>query len=187
MKQQIDNNKAFERHLSDWHIEELLIDSPPGGRGVQSADAAGWASNGSLRHLHGCDLCRSRMEQLGEVLSLYRQAAVYESEHALRAAPTRAANATSSLPLQRRHGLSWILAGWALALMLLVAAALPAYLAHRERDRRQLADAARNRLLMEQARDNLLLQQVDQEVTESVPYPLESLTHLVVASGSKDE
>jgi hypothetical protein len=149
------------KHLSGWQMEELIISGERrGGRQVWS-------------HIESCALCRSEKDRLEALVELYRQSALLVTEEQSMAAPSSAHSSVRS----KTKILSWSVARWALALLLLIGTLIPLLLFHQSK-RREAA---------EMARDNQLLEQVDQEVTESVPQPLESLTHLIVASGTTQQ
>jgi hypothetical protein len=158
-------------HFSDWEIDERLIQA--GERDFKNAD-----NEEASRHLAECEPCASRPAALHEVLSLYREEYLRESNQSLIEHPIRRSRTKRPGPADRvRIFASRVLSpkewGWAVALVLLIAAMAPTIILHRRAVREEQI-----------ARDNLLLQQIDQEVSESVPNPLQSLSNLVVADES---
>jgi hypothetical protein len=120
-------------------------------------------------HLITCESCRSEWARLDEMLQLYRSSATLTANSVIASQPlfiVPQSGSRGKLP-----GLKWIFAG-----ALLVGLSLPIFEQHREQQRHAA----------EIARDNLLLEQVDQAVSEPVPQPLESLRHLVVAEKKTD-
>ena len=115
-------------------------------------------------HLVSCGLCRSQWGCLDEILQLYRSSATLTANSVIASQPFFIVPQSGSRG--KRPGLKWIFAG-----ALLVGLSLPIFEQHREQQRHAA----------EIARDNLLLEQVDQAVSEPVPQPLESLRHLVVS------
>jgi hypothetical protein len=182
-------------HLSDWQIEELLIglvgrgeDSSRTDAGLVEAHTFGYETHDpALWHLQGCEFCRSRKKRLQESVSLYREAALLKTIDAFDSAfAANGGMAAHKMHTSLSHRPFW---GWGkrvLAFLFLLAVLVPAFVA-RERERREAREVARDHLLQEQAKDNLLLEEVDEEVTESVPHPLQSLTRLVVANGTNEE
>ncbi len=115
-------------------------------------------------HLITCDSCRSEWARLDEMLQLYQASATLAADSVMGPRPIFIAPGSGSRG--KLPGLKWIFAG-----ALLAGLALPVLEKHREQQRHAA----------EIARDNLLLEQVDQAVSEPVPQPLESLRHLVVS------
>lgn len=115
-------------------------------------------------HLITCESCRLEWGRLDELLQLYKSSATFAADSVITPQPIFIAMQSTS----RRNlpGLKLIFAG-----ALLVGLFLPFFEQHREHERRAA----------EIARDNLLLEQIDQAVSEPVPLPLESLRHLVVS------
>jgi hypothetical protein len=115
-------------------------------------------------HLISCASCRSQWGSLDEMLQLYRSSAMFAAHSVVSREPIfifPQSGSRGKLP-----GLKWIFAG-----ALLIGLSFPIFEQHREQQRHAA----------EIARDNLLLEQVDQAVSEPVPQPLESLRHLVVS------
>jgi hypothetical protein len=182
-------------HLSDWQIEELLIGplETRGGMPVQyevqcdlEVEAEVKAQDQPRIHLDHCPLCSARKKRLEDTLLLYREAALIEandaSQRALAANHSKAAQGT---PTFSAYPLLW---GWrtrAFAFLLLLVVLIPAFVT-RERERHEAQQATRNHVLQQQAKDDLLLEQVDQEITESVPQPMQSLTQPVLDDGTEE-
>lgn len=192
-------------HLSDWQIEELIIaPSAPIPLGIHSdtrggipaGPGSGSGSEGqdqARRHLEYCPLCASKKERLNQTLLLYREAALIEtseaaSNRAMAPVPFRAIDAGQTDSSVFFHRLFW---GWrarAVAFLLLLVVLVPAFVS-RERKHHQAQEFLRSRLLEQQAqakvaKDDQLLQQVDEEITESVPQPMQSLTQPVLDDGT---
>lgn len=179
-------------HLSDWQIEELLIapldafNGIPGRRGI-----ANETEHQARLHLENCRLCGSKKERLEETLLLYRQAALIKanevagSNRAMAVISGRAMNAHQ--PYAFFSDAFWRWPARAVAFLLLLAVLIPAFVS-RERQRHHAQEFVKNRLLQEreqaQTKDDQLLQQVDQEITESVPEPMQPLTQPVLDNGS---
>ena len=115
-------------------------------------------------HLITCESCRSEWGCLDELLEQYKSSATLAANSMIVAQPqfTVAASRTR----WRIFPLIWVCAS-----VMLVGVSVPLY-EHRRAEQQQRAAAI--------ARDNLLLEQVDLEVSEPVPQPLESLRNLVV-------
>jgi len=115
-------------------------------------------------HLISCESCRSEWGHLDEMLQLYKSSATLAADSVIAPQPIFVARQSASRGNVPR--LKLIFAG-----AILVGMFLPFFEQHRQHERRAA----------EIARDNLLLEQVDQAVSEPVPQPLESLRHLVVS------
>jgi hypothetical protein len=115
-------------------------------------------------HLISCESCRSEWGHLDEMLQLYKSSATLTADSVISPQPIFIARQSTSRGNLPR--LKLIFAG-----AILVGLFLPFFEQHREHERHAA----------QIARDNLLLEQVDQAVSEPVPLPLESLRHLVVS------
>jgi hypothetical protein len=153
-------------HLSSWQIEELII----AGASTEASEtdiAAMW-------HLEACEHCKASMDRLQGYIDLYRDSALIQT----RASETK--SCTFPYPAPQPYWTLWHMATWGLALILLVAVFVPMLVQQQRVDRRP---QQRPSTAAQIATDDLLLQKVDEEVTYSVPQPLESLTD-PVADGS---
>lgn len=153
-------------HLSSWQIEELII----AGR-ITEAPETGIAA---MRHLEACELCKASMDRLQGYIDLYRDSALIETR------ASEAKSGTLPYPAPQPYWTLWHMATWGLAFILLVAVFVPMLVQQQRVDRRP---QPRPSTAAQIATDDLLLQKVDEEVTYSVPQPLESLTD-PVADGS---
>jgi hypothetical protein len=120
-----------------------------------------------LHHLTECASCRAAVERLEDGVALYRRAAVDWTSECLATRPRQPLIVVSrSLPAA---ALRWAIA----AAVLLVFALLPFHFL----SPRPVPHSA-------EISDDALLQQVDDQVSVSVPASMESLTHLVSADSS---
>jgi predicted anti-sigma-YlaC factor YlaD len=137
-------------HLSAWEQEEYLLDQ----RTPQM-----------LRHLSQCEECRAAVEQLQQGVSIYRRAAVQWSAESLAAQPQR-------MPLVPARPQPMLALRWAVAaivpIVLLLLALFPLHVSHSH----PVQPAA-------QISDDALLDEVDEQLSVTVPSSMESLTHLV--------
>jgi hypothetical protein len=181
-------------HLTDWQIEELIL-NPPAVRGKGLGTLSGRVhgknressglnseveptlSEDAQMHLETCPACRFRKMSLEETLLLYRRAALLRAEEAMPAIGLRGAPAPSDSFFSFEVFGRWRAQAVVFLLMLLVL--IPTLVAH-EKHEQEARQAARNHVIREQTKDDLLLQQVDQEITESVPQPMQSLTQPVL-------
>ena len=115
-------------------------------------------------HILSCESCRSEWGRLDELVQLYKSSATFAAESITDSQPHFK---FASLRSKKNNRIAIL----ACAGLLVFAASIPVYEHHQD----QQGQAAQI------ARDNLLLQQVDTEVSEPVPEPLNSLRHLVVA------
>ena len=128
----------------------------------------GEATPEMLGHLTECAPCRAEVARLEHGVAVYRKAALEWSSECLATRPQRPHMAV-------RRGLPAAALRWAIAAaVLLVLALLPFHVGSR-RPVQRTAEIS----------DDVLLQQVDEQVSVSVPASMESLTHLVsTESGS---
>jgi hypothetical protein len=138
-------------HLSAWEQEEYLLDQ----RTPQM-----------LRHLSQCAECRAAVEQLEQGVSIYRRAAVQWSAESLAARPQH-------MPLVPVRPQPMLALRWAMAAMIpIVLLLLVLFPLHDVSHPHPVQPAA-------QISDDALLDQVDEQLSVSVPSSMESLTHLV--------
>jgi hypothetical protein len=138
-------------HLSVWEQEEYILQ--------QSADQR------TLRHLEECAQCRDSVARLEDGLAIFRGAAMKWSAECLEARPAP----RHFVSEQRPSNFRWAFAA-VIPLVLLLLALLPLHLSTPPPSR----PAA-------QMSDDALLEQVDEQVSVTVPSSMESLTHLVSA------
>lgn len=143
-------------HLSVREQQEYLIDQPV---------------PGVLRHLAECAECRTAVDQLESSVKIFRDAAVMWSAECLAARPRQwqFARARKSTANARR----WVMAT-ALPLIFLLCVFLGLHLTS--------APPAHTEAKIS---DDVLLEQVDEQLSVAVPSSMESLTHLVSADGSQ--
>jgi anti-sigma factor RsiW len=138
-----------------------------------------------LRHLLECTACRAGVARLEQGIAVFRSAAVEWSAQSLASRPQQ----LQSVSL-RKFSISAMRWGFAalVPLVLLLLALLPLHLFHSSS--RQTAHPA-VQISAAQISDDALLEQVDEQVSVTVPSSMESLTHLVstdnanAAAGSK--
>jgi hypothetical protein len=159
-----------QEHLSSWQIEELII----AGRITEAPETG----NAAMRHLEACELCKASRDQLQEFIDLYRDSALVQTNAA------ESQSRTFSYPAPQPYWSLWRMATLGLAFILLVAVFVPVLLQQQRVERRQ---QQQRRTAAQMATDDLLLQKIDEEVTYSVPQPLQSLTDPVADAGSKNE
>lgn len=154
-------------HLSAWEQEEYILNQ---GAGQQDPQV--------LRHLAECVACRAEVARLEQGVAVFRNAAVDWSSHCLATRPQR----LQSVSLRRWPILAmrWGFAA-AVPLVLLLLALLPLDLFHLSRPQRTHPAV---RISAAQLSDDALLEQVDEQVSVTVPSSMESLTHLVSADNS---
>ena len=151
-------------HLSAWEQEEYILDE----RTPQM-----------LRHLSECAECRAAVARLEDGLGVYRKAAVEWSAESLAARPQQLLIARKQPLLSLR---------WAMAAIIPLVLLLIALLPFRASSPRPVQQAAQ---VLDDSRDDALLDQVDEQISAAVPSSMESLTHLVstgdraTAKGSK--
>ena len=142
-------------HLSAWEQEEYVLDQ----RTPQM-----------LRHLTECAECRAAVAQLEHGLGVYRKAAVQWSAESLATRPQQFITARRQPILSLR---------WAMAAVIPIVLVLIALLPFRASSPRPAQPAAQ---ISDDARDDALLDQVDEQISAAVPSSMESLTHLVSTS-----
>jgi anti-sigma factor RsiW len=154
-------------HLSAWEQEEYVLNQ---GTEQQSPQV--------LRHLAECAACRSAVARLEHGVAVFRSAAVEWSSECLATRPQQ----LQSVPLRK---FSITLMRWTLAaavpLVLLLLALLPLHLFHLSSP--QITHPA-VQISAAQISDDALLEQVDEQVSVTVPSSMESLTHLVSADNT---
>jgi hypothetical protein len=142
-------------HLSTWEQEEYLIDRP---------------TPQTLRHLAECAGCRAAVGRLQYSVAVFRAAAVEWSAESLAAHPQQ-------LPMAAARWRPVVTLRWAIAavipLVLLVLVLLPLHLSS-PRPAHPAASIS----------DDALLEQVDEQLSVTVPASMESLTHLVSTESS---
>lgn len=112
-------------------------------------------------HLINCASCRSQWGYLDEVLQLYRSSATFAANSVVSSRPMVVLQSRSKATLPE---LKWIFAA-----ALVLGLSFPLFEHHQEQQKHNA----------EMARDNLLLEQIDQVVSDPVPQPLNSLRYLV--------
>jgi hypothetical protein len=149
-------------HLSAWEQEEYILNQ---GTEQQSPRV--------LRHLVECAPCRAEVERLEHGVAIFRSAGVEWSARCLASRPQQ----LQSVPLRRLSisAMRWTFAA-AVPLVLLLLALLPLHLFHLSSP--QITHPA-VQISAAQNSDDALLEQVDEQVSVSVPSSMESLTHLV--------
>jgi hypothetical protein len=167
-----------QEHLSSQQIEELIIDGPGRRNSVDRSETEERdAVNTAWQHLEGCEVCKSDKDRLDAFVQLYRESASIEASMA-------EARMFAGAPLSPRPVWSmWQVAKWGLAFVLLLGVFLPILLHQRP----VVPQQPKESVTAQMANDDLLLQQVDQEVTDSVPQPLASLANLVVDGDNANE
>jgi hypothetical protein len=153
-------------HLSAWEQEEYILN-----QGAEQDPQV-------LRHLAECAACRTQVARLEHGVAVFRNAAVDWSSDCLAARPQH----LQSVPLRRWPILAmrWGFAA-AVPVVLLLFALLPMDLFHLSgpQSTQQAVQTSATHLS-----DDALLEQVDEQVSVTVPSSMESLTHLVSADNS---
>jgi anti-sigma factor RsiW len=151
-------------HLSAWEQEEYILNR---GTGQDAPDV--------LRHLVECAACRTEVARLEHGVVLFRSAAVEWSSQCLATRPLQ----LQSVPLRRFSitGIRWAFAA-AVPLVLLWLALHLFHFSSPQVTRPAVQISAA------QISDDALLEQVDEQVSATVPSSMESLTHLVSADNS---
>lgn len=122
-----------------------------------------------VRHLGSCSQCRDTVSRMEDGLAAFRSAAVIWSETCSSARSWHIPPSARSLPAVMR----WAMAG--VAPLILMVLALLAFHAPAPWPAPQQASLS----------DDALLDQVDDQVSVSVPTSMESLTHLVTAEDDR--
>jgi predicted anti-sigma-YlaC factor YlaD len=143
-----------EQHLSAFEQEEYIL-------GQQTPEM--------VRHLANCAHCRAAVSHVEDGLAAFRSAAVDWSEAAASTRSWHMPSATRFLPVT---AMRWAVAG-VLPVILMVLALLAFH-----------TPAPRSTQPVASISDDALLDQVDDQVSVSVPSSMESLTHLVSAEGA---
>jgi anti-sigma factor RsiW len=139
-------------HLSAWEQEEYVLEQ---------------GTPDMLRHLSECAECRAAVERLEQGVGYFRSAAIEWSAECLAERPRQPQ--FQFLPRKTVHAMRWVFAA-ALPLLLLALVLIPVLVrSHVSPPPQPVA----------QISDDALIDQVDEQVSESVPSSMESLTHLV--------
>lgn len=150
------NETHNAKHLTPEQFGEL----------VDGGDAG--ADRGARAHLTDCAECREELDSMREALALFRESACAFAEREF-ARGHRVE--TSFVPIHRRFspGLLWAAAG-----LLMIAAGLPIEM---QRHARQPVDVMHTSTAAPQAHesDEALLEDIDREVSASVPAPMRAL------------
>jgi hypothetical protein len=159
------NTHLSERAILRWHADET--------------------SQVERRHVAECAECQARVKPLADALSWFSAAArQWGTEKAALAQEWRAAKASviqeweeSRFAAARR----WrsMIAVWAVvsvALLMIFGIGLPRWKAHRAVIEAQMLQHRQEQAKQELARDNALLDQVDQDVSQEVPAALQPLS-----------
>ncbi len=146
-------------HLSTWEQEEYILN-----QGTEQDNPE------VLRHLVECAACRAEVARLEHGIGIFRSAAVEWSSQCL---ATRSQQ-LQSVPLRRLSisAMRWTFA----AVVPLVLLLLALHLFHLSSP--QVTQPA-VQISAAQISDDALLEQVDEQVSVTVPSSMESLTHLV--------
>jgi hypothetical protein len=134
----------------------------------------GEAAEAERDHLAGCDKCQARTRPLAESLSWFGAAArQWGEEKALAPENLRERKPAASM--------SWrgMAAAWAMvsvALLLVFGIGLPRWKAHRAAIEAQVQQQQQQEEKQELARDNALLEEVDQDVSQVVPAAMQPLS-----------
>jgi predicted anti-sigma-YlaC factor YlaD len=144
-----------EDHLSAFEQEEYIL-------GQQTPEM--------VRHLANCAQCRAAVSHIEDGLAAFRSAAVDWSEVCSSTHSWHMPSSTRFLPMM---AMRWALAG-VLPVILMVLALLAFH-----------APAPRSAPPQASVSDDALLEQVDDQVSVSVPSSMESLTHLVSAEDDR--
>lgn len=137
-------------HLSPWEQEEYVLNER-----TPEMD----------RHLTECVACRAAVARLEHGVAIYRNAAVEWSADSLAARPTR-------LDISTGRGFPVLALRWAVAALLPVLVLVIALVSFHPSSTRPVQRAT-------DISDDALLEQVDQQVSITVPSSMESLTQLV--------
>ena len=147
-------------HLSNWEQEEYLLNQ----RTPQM-----------VRHLAECSACRDAIAYLEQSIGMFRATAVEYSAQSLAGRPHgRLSTVRGSAPVV---SLRWAFAAL-LPLLLLVFALLPLRI---PTSKPAHPDALVSNQVSHEVSDAALLDEVDQQLSVTVPSSMESLTHLVTA------
>ncbi len=155
-------------HLSPWQQEEYVLNR---GAGEHAPEV--------LRHLVECDACRAEVGRLEHGVAIFRRAGVEWSAQCLATRPQQ----LQSVSL-RKFSITTMWWGFAAAIpvVALLLVLLPLHLFH---PAGQPVARPAVQISAAQISDDALLEQVDEQVSVTVPSSMESLTHLV-STGNPD-
>jgi hypothetical protein len=145
----------------------------------------GGASETERAHLAGCSECQAQTRPLADALSCFGVAArQWGEEKAAVAQEWRAAKAGAVQELQESKAAaarSWrgMVAAWAVVsvtLLLMFGIGLPRWKVHRAAIEAQMQQRQQQQEKQELARDNALLEEVDQDVSQVVPEAMQPLS-----------
>jgi anti-sigma factor RsiW len=146
-------------HLTDWDQEEYVL-------GQRTPDV--------VQHLSQCSACRTSLARLEQGIGLFRTSAREWSAQSFEKRPLRMDSRAFARRTPSAPAWQWVVA------CLLFLALLPVYFSvQRERPHANADSLASQAPAIS---DDALLQQVDEEVSESVPSSMEPLTHLVTTN-----
>jgi anti-sigma factor RsiW len=143
-------------HLSSWEQEEYVLNQ---------------RTPEMHRHLAECTACRAAVARLAHGVAIYRSAAVEWSSECLAARPQQ-------LNLSPGRRFPVLALRWAVAAVLPVLLLVFALVSFHPSSTRPIHIAS-------DISDDALLEQVDQQISVSVPSSMESLTHLVTTGDHK--
>ena len=147
----------MNEHLSHLEQDEYLL---------------GERNSRTMRHLAVCSSCRLRLSNLELELGCFKRVASEWSTECVAARPVRT-------PLSRLQRVQILYAGWAFASLLLILSFLMFSSPHAQDTQAVSSDAQS----IDKSIDNdALLQQVDEQISSSVPDSMKSLRHLVAAN-----
>jgi hypothetical protein len=129
----------------------------------------GQATQEMLDHLTECASCRVAVARLEHGVAVFRKAAMEWSAECLATRPQQPHRVV-------RRGLPAVALRWAIAAVVLLALALLPFHVGNPRPVQRAAEIS----------DDVLLQQVDEQVSVAVPASMESLTHLVSTESSSE-
>lgn len=155
-------------HLTSEQFAELL-DRP--------AQAAGSSPTLAEAHLLGCQECTAELASLREALSFFREASSAYAESELKRIPK------VTLPTRSRLFPLVQPAYWAVAIAMLLVAVIPMQL-HRQQPLRPATVATEEVAAASTQSDEALLEDVNRELSTSVPTPMQSLADPTATASS---
>ena len=137
----------MSRHLKPEQMNDLLL---------------GIVGSETTAHLGACPQCRSEVEAMRQTLGLFRSAAVGWSEGTVKQV---------ALPSKQRARAAWVRPAWVLATAAILLAVIVPVSLWRGRGNQPSAAEARAQI----SRDNQLLADIESDVGETTPTPMQPL------------
>lgn len=142
----------------------------------------GDATEAERAHVAMCTECQAQAKPLQDALSWFGAAARQWGEEKGAAAQQWRESKAAAARGWRSMAAAWALVS--IALLLMFGIGLPRWKAHRAAIEAQVQEQQEQRLKQELARDNALLDEIDQDVSQVVPEAMQSLSWNTANSGA---